>query len=169
MAITESTNIDYLIDDLRLHLGDYTVPYRYLDEWLRTALVASVKSLSKRWQYKYLVDTDNNVERNSTYTFTFSEPPIIEKGDEWPIILQASIIIKGGALEESAWDVGSWRDAEIAVSNIEGGKMRTTSLQRDMDELDDLLKPASKRLGRTAKGSLPGYKNNVYDRPLGNK
>ena len=47
--------------------------------------------------------------------------------------------------------------------------MKSSSLQKDIDELDDLLKPAGKRLGRTTKGSLPGYKNNVYDRPLGNK
>jgi len=169
MAITDPTNIDYLIEELRLHLGDYIEPYRYLDEWLRTALVASVKTLSRRWQYKYIVDTDYNISRNNTYTFTFAEPPIIEKGDERPIILQASILIKGGALENSAWNVGTWRDAEIYVSNTEGGKMRNASLLRDMDELDDLLKPPSKRLGKAIKGSLPGFKDNAYDRPLGNK
>lgn len=170
MAITSSTNIDYLLDDLRLHLGDYSTPYRYLDEWLRTALIASIKSLSKRWNYKYLVGTDYNVSRNTAQNvFVYDEPPIIEQGDERAIILQASIIIKGGSLEDSAWSIGSWRDAEISVSNIEGGRLKSTSLQKDIDELDDLLKPASKRLGRAIKGSLPGYKNNVYDRPLGNK
>ena len=82
MSITDPTNIDYLLDDLRLHLGDISTPYRYLDEWLRTALVASVKSLSKRWNYKYLVDTDNDIERNTQYVyFQYNEPPLIEAGD----------------------------------------------------------------------------------------
>lgn len=170
MAITDPTNIDYLITDLRLHLGDTETPYRYLDEWLRTALVASVKALSTRWNYKYLVGTDYNVSRNTQeHYFEYDEPPVILIGDERPIILQASIIIKGGSLEDSSWEAISWRDAEIYVSTIESGRLRSKSLQNDLDELDNLLKPAQRRLGRTTKGSLPGFKNNVYDRPLGNK
>lgn len=170
MAITDPTNIDYLIDDLRLHLGDTDTPYRYLDEWLRTSLVASVKALSVRWNYKYLVDSSYVVSRNTQdHYFPYDEPPLILVGDERPIILQASIIIKGGSLEDSAWESGSWRDAEIYVSNIESGRLRSSSLKNDIEELDDLLKPAQKRLGRTTKGSLPGFKDNMYDRPIGNK
>lgn len=165
MPVDESTNIDYLIDPLRLHLGDIdSSAYRYTDEWLRTSLIMSIKTLQRWWDYKYLVDTDYDVYRNQHWTYLFPEPPIIQHGDEEPIILMASMIIKEGSLENNSWNVGSWRDAEIAYSNIEGNKAKLESLQKDWDALTSLLKPPTKRLARTKKGSLPGYKDNLYER-----
>ena len=148
-----SSNLDYLIDSLRLHLGDISSPYRYADEWLRTSLVISVKALQRWWNYKYLIDDDDNVDRNDNYSdYLFSEPPIVERGDEKPIVLMASIIIKEGSLEDNSWAVGSWRDAKMG------------SIQRDWEELTNMLKPPVKRLAQPRKGSLPGYKNNIYER-----
>ena len=53
-----SVNIEYLIDSVRLELGDL-VPesYRYLDEWILASLIASVRTLSRRWSSKYFVDS----------------------------------------------------------------------------------------------------------------
>lgn len=165
MAITTETNLDYLIDSLRLHLGDIdSTSYRYLEEWLRTAIVLSVKSLQRWWNFKYLIDTDYNVYRNPNHTYLFESPPIVQNSDERPIILMASIIVKGGSLENSAWAVASWKDAEISYSNIAGGNMRDKSLDRDIAELELLMKPPVKRLAGTVKGHLPGYLNNPYER-----
>jgi hypothetical protein len=165
MPVDETTNLDYLIDSLRLHLGDTNSgSYRYTDEWLRTALIMSVKALQRWWDYKYLVDTNYDVYRNQHWTYLFPEPPIIEHGDEYPVILMAAIITKEGSLENNSWNVGSWKDAEIAFSNIEGNKAKMESLKNDWDALTDIIKPPTKRLARTTKGSLPGYKRNQYER-----
>ena len=165
MAIDEPTNLDYLIMDLRLHLGDIdNSAYRYTDEWLRTALVMSVKALMRWWNYKYLLNTDYDVYRNVNHVYLFTEPPIIEYGDEYPIILMSSIIIKEGSLESNSWGVGSWRDAEIAYSNIEGNRAKTQSLLKDWEALEAILKPPQKRLAQSKKGSLPGYIGNRYER-----
>jgi hypothetical protein len=153
-----SSNLDYLIDALRLHLYDIdSDSYRYRNSWLLTALVASVKALMPWWNSKYTVDTSNDVERNSAWSSTdyeFDSPPIVQIKDERPIVLMASIIIKGGTLENNAWDYGSWRDDEIQYSNIEGAKQKSSSLQRDWDELTDLLTPPTKKLAQTFKRDL---------------
>lgn len=162
MAIT-GTNLSQYIERLRLHLGDYTAPYRYTDAWLETALVASVETLMPRWNYKYLLNTDNDVYRNPNIDFLFSSPPIIERGDIIPIVLQASIVIKEGSLESMSWSFASWRDAEIQYSNLEGSRAKDASLQRDIDLLDQMLPPRGKRLAQPQKGHLPGYKGNIYE------
>jgi hypothetical protein len=143
-----SSNLDYLITPLRLYIGDTSsTSYRYLDSWLRIALVQAVKDLQRWWGFKYLVDNDNNVYRNPDITFSYPETEgLIQDGDEKPIILMASIILKLGQLENSSWNTGSWKDAEISYSNIEGGKIKNESLRRDWEALTQLLKPPTKRL-----------------------
>lgn len=156
-----SSNLDYLIDDLRLHLYDIdSSSYRYEDDWLRTALVAAVKSLMPWWNEKYVINTNNDVARNTSShgwassDYEYDSPPVIMVGDERPIILMASIIIKGGTLENNAWDYGSWKDDEISYSNIEGGKQKNQSLMRDWNELTDYLTPPTKKLAQTFKRDL---------------
>jgi hypothetical protein len=159
MPITTPTNIDYLIMDLRLQLGDTNAgSYRYLDEWLRTALIGAVKALQSWWHSRYIVTT-SVVGVDTFYTVS----PAIAGEDERPIILMASIIIKGGSLENSAYSIASWRDNEIAYSNIAGGQLRNSSLDRDWQELLGFLKPPTKTLAGTKKNSLPGYQNNRYE------
>ena len=164
MSIGVVTNLDYLIDALRLHLGDIDpASYRYTDEWLRTSLVMSVKALMRWWNYNYLIDTNYDAYRNANITYLFPEPPIIEYGDEEIIILMASIVIKEGSLESNSWAVGSWRDAEISYSNIEGNRSKEGSIDRDWKLLTDILKPPVKRLAQARKQSLKGYIGNKYE------
>jgi len=146
------SNLSYLIPILRVKLWDIAVPYRYTDEWLDIALIASIKALQRWWTNKYLVDSTNTtVSRNPDIVFTLDEPPVIETSDERIVILMASIVVKEGTLENSAWSTNTWRDAEYYVSNIEGTKSRESGLKRDWDELLSLIKPPQKRLSSGAR------------------
>jgi len=152
--------LDELIPHLRIRLGDTDpLTYRYVDAWLLTALQASVSALSRYWGNKYILDDTLAVVRNTLATgfatFEFPEPTIIQFKDEWIIILMASIIIKSGQLENLAWDLGSWRDAELSYSNIEAGKQKSDSLKRDIEELNRYLKPPIRRPLGTARTSFP--------------
>jgi len=162
MAVT-STNLDYLVDDLRIELGDTTAgSYRYLDEQLYAVLVASVKALRRRWSSKYLIDSSNNVYRNTgEWDYTDSSPPIVQGLDERPIILQAALLILEGTLQNFSWNVGRWRDYEISYSNIAGGNIKDYGIKRRVDELNALV-PLNK-LRPSKKGSMPGFKNNTHE------
>ena len=165
MPITVQTNLDFLIDELRLELGDTdNSSYRYTDDWLRTSLISATKTLMTWWNYKYLInDTTFDVERNPSHAYIFASPPILEKGDERPIVLMAFMTIGQGALQESSWNLGSWKDAEISYSNIQGGRSKDRGMERAWNELMGLIKPPTSRLAQPTKGSLPGFKNNQYE------
>lgn len=170
MPILTKTNYDHLIGDLRLQLGDIdSTSYRYAEEWLRTAISSSIKTLQLWWKSKYLIDTDYQIYRNTSCFFSQADPPVIEQKDERIMVLMASIIIKGGSLESNAWNIGSWKDAEISYSNIQGSKAHEDSIKRDWTELLSLIKPPTKRLAKSVKASLPGFMHNEFDRLLGNK
>lgn len=159
---TES--LDYLIPRLRLHMGDIdSSSYRYLDEWLLLALVSSVESLQRWWNFRYLTDDNDQVYRNTNLVFPIAEPPVIQASDVRPIILMSAIILKDGALQSMSWNTGSWRDAEISYSNIEGGKQRDSSLKKDWEELKSLLTPPTKKLTQSNKMHLPGYNYGLYE------
>jgi hypothetical protein len=162
--ISTPTNLDYLIDFVRVQVGDLTPPYRYTDDMLRTTLVAAVQDLQRWWNNRYMLDSSYNVYRNPNMEFLVPEPPIIQDADIKPIKLMASIIIKSGTLENMSYSFGSWRDAEVSYSNIEGGRQKDTSLQRDWDELYAIMLPPTKRLAGAIKGSLPGYLRNSWER-----
>jgi hypothetical protein len=165
MTVT-STNLDYLLPFLRQRIGDITVgEYRYTDEWLQTALVAGVWELEGRWSRKYYIDENNNIQRNTAeWGYEVASPPILQTQDATAVILQAAIIVLEGSLEDYAWHLGSWRDAEISYSNIQSGKTRDKNLDRFMEQLDKLLPlPKSKKLKSSLKGSLPGYKGNKHE------
>ena len=162
--MTTTVNLSYLIPRLRLHLGDINPDnYRHLDEWLRLSLIVSVESLQTWWNYKYLIDDNNDVYRNSRIRFLHSQPPVVQRGDIKPIILMAAIITKTGDLESLSWNVGAWRDAEISYSNIEVSRRKDETLERDWRELTSILKPPQKRLASTYKGHLPGFDRNPYE------
>jgi hypothetical protein len=146
--ITTVSNLDYLIPVLRLKLGDTTpATYRYLDAWLSVSLIAAIKSLSRWWNFRYLVDASNVITRNADNDFTIDESfGLIQKSDEWPIVLMAAILIKDGSLQNSAWDIGSWRDAEISYSNIQSGVLKDASIKRDWEELMYYVMPPTKHL-----------------------
>jgi hypothetical protein len=169
MPISTVTNLDYLIDDLRLRIGDTdSTAYRYLDEWLRTALVAGTKTLGRWWNYKYLITTDGtyNVYRNPHGYFIFDEPTYgtIEQADEEAIVLMSAFLLLQGSLENSAWDFVSWADAEIRFSNLESSRARDANLVRIWNELTATLRAPTKRLARALKLSLPGFLQNEFER-----
>lgn len=151
------TGVEYLIPFLRLKLGDINpLTYRYLDEWLKISLITSVRSLERYWGSKYIVEDSGIVSRNASYTqFEFEEADgIIQKKDENIIVIKAALIILEGSLENSAWSAGSWRDAEISYSNIEGGRLRTETLRNLKAELDSLIKSPMKRLTRGYRATI---------------
>lgn len=154
-----STTLDYLLPRLRLKLGDTDpLKYRYVDEWLITSLLSAIISLRRWWYDKYDVDeTLKEVSRNllSTIEFSYDEPPVILQSDETPIILMAAILIKSGAMENNSWSLGSWRDTEVSVSNIEGGRAKEASLRMDWEELKGYLLPPTKRLSHAVRISPP--------------
>jgi len=159
-----TVELSYLIPRLRLQLGDIdATSYRYLDEWLRLSLIASVETLEKWWDYKYLINEDDDVYRNTGIKFKYAEPPVIERGDIRPIILMSSIILKTGQLENLSWNVGAWRDAEISYSNIESSRGKDKTLDRDWNELTSILKAPQQRLASSNKGHLPGYRGNPQE------
>jgi len=155
MPIDSPTNLDNLIPFVRLRVGDLNPSsYRYLDSWIRTALVASIDKLTKWWNYKYLLDSNFNAYRNSNYlSFTYDESiyGVIEPGDKDVLILMATIILLEGSLENSAWNFHSWRDAEISYSNLEQSRTRNEILSKLWDELYNTLKPPVKKLARSRK------------------
>lgn len=164
LIIKSSCNLNYLIPMVRLRIGDYNSnSYRYMDDWILKALVVSVSTLSRWMNFKYLLDDDDNVYRNPNTTFIFEEPPIIEMGDDGLIVLMAAYIILEGSLENSAWDYVSWRDNEIAFSNLESSRARDRTLSRLWDELMSALLPPTKRLAHAKKQTLPGYLGNEYE------
>lgn len=160
----DKSPVDYLIPQVRLYIGDLNpLAYRYLDNWLSTALVGAIKSLGKWWKNKYLVDINDLVSRNPTIVFSNEAPPIISFDDERVIIIMASIIVLEGSLENLSWSLGSWKDAEISYSNIENGRVKDSRIKRMWDELNSLLLPPTKRLANAKKGSLPGYIGNRWE------
>ncbi len=159
-----TTDMTYLVRRLRLQLGDLdATTYRYTDDQLQLTLIAAVEALQPWWDFRYLLNDSDEVYRNESVNFKYAEPPVIQRSDIRPIILMASIISKSGSLENMAYSIGSWRDAEVAYSNIEGGKSKDKSLQRDLDELNNILKPPQKKLFGGSKVSLPGYINNTFE------
>lgn len=160
-----TTNLYEYVERLRLHLGDTDYSnYRYMDEWLRVALISSAEALMPRWNYKYLLtNEEDDIYRNPHTRFLFPEPPVIQRGDVRPLILMGSIIIKEGSLENQSWNFASWRDAEIAFSNLEASRSKDRSLERDIGELSKILPERVSRLAQPTKGHLPGYKGNPYE------
>ena len=161
-GIETTTDLDYLIPELRFRIGDTdSTAYQYLDSWLRVALVSALKALQRWWRVRYTIDeTTYVVSRWSLSSFTVDAPPVIQQSDEVIILAMASILIKSGTLQNSAWSTGSWRDAEIAVSNIESGRIRDASLLRDWNEIQVYLTAPNKRLMIPTRDTVPGAEEN---------
>ena len=155
MSISIPTSLDYLISDLRVHLGDITTPYNHADGLLRHALVMACKTLMHKWRNKYTINSSYIVARSNIFPFVLTSPPVIQYSDERAFILQASIIVKSGSITSTANSIGSWRDDEIAYSNIASSKVRDTSLDNDLRELELWLR---RRLSKGGRQSFVGFK-----------
>ena len=149
-----ATDVDYLIPALRYYIGDYDT-LRYDTDTLRQALIFAVRMLMRRWSNRYTIDADGAITRTTAITFDAVSPPAIQYRDEPPIVIQAAIIIKSGSLQDSSWQVASWRDDEIAVSNIQADRSRSSNLDRDEKLLETYFK---QRLHSGSRQSLPGFK-----------
>jgi hypothetical protein len=156
MAIEIPTDLDFLIPELRWRLGDIdSTNYRYLDSWLRVSLVSALKALQRWWRVRYVIDeTTYIVTRFESSTFAVAEPPVIQQSDEIAILIMAEILTKSGVLQSNSWVIGSWRDAEYAVSNIESGRLQDSSLKSAWNELLWYLKPPSKRLNSGVRNAI---------------
>jgi hypothetical protein len=161
-----TVDIGYLITMVRFKIGDTDpLAYRYLDSWLRVALISAVKFLERWWRSRYYVTDAGLVYRNQYLAFDTDENErVIETMDEYIIALTAAFLTLQGALENSAWSTVSWKDAEISFTNLEGGRIRDKNVDRLWNELQSFLLPPTKKLARATKGSLPGYKNNQWER-----
>jgi len=153
--MSQTTTLAYLIPQFRRQLSDYTTPYTYDDATLSGFLLDGVKALGHRWNNKYYVATvagvSNLIIRNgNSYLFDFSEPPVIQTQDERAIILQASVIIKSSTKWSESGSAVNWRDEEIAYSNVQSAKQRSSTLDDDVRELNELfpIKLAQSRSGR---------------------
>jgi len=140
----QTTTLAYLIPQLRRQLSDYTAPYAYDDATLSGFLFDSIKALGHRWNNKYFVATvlsvPNLVIRNdNSYLFDLSEPPVIQGQDERAIILQASIIIKSSTKWDESGSAVNWKDEEISYSNVQSAKQRSSTLDDDTRELNELF------------------------------
>ena len=170
--IVISSDLSYLLPQLRLYIGD-TNSERYTDDWLNVALISAFNALQAWWDFKYLsniVYSGNTisgftVQRNPNSRFRVDEPPVLEPQDERAIILYAALLILSGYLEQNAWNFGSWRDNEISVSNIEGGRILREKLRAMWDELNSLYKPPSRRLAGPRRMVLGGYIDNILENP----
>lgn len=151
------SGVEYLIPILRMQLGDTNpLAYRYVDAWLKVALVTALKSMQRWWSDRYTIsDVTYLVTRSLTYTFPSVEPPVILQRDQRPLILMASILVKSGQLENNSWNVGSWKDAEIALSNIEGNRGKQFSINLDWEELKMYIIPPTRRLVNPARIDAP--------------
>lgn len=165
-SITISTDLDYLIPALRLHLWDTNTPPTYANGLLKYCLVAGLKVLMPRWNSRY-VPTESatawTVSRSTEDVFSQAAPPVIQYGDERPIILAASVAFKSGKIYTSSWETISWKDDEVSYSNLAGGKMAQESLLRDIEDLKNMVPDRGKRLGRSMKQSLLGFRGPSHE------
>lgn len=61
LFILMPANTDFLLDDIRLNLGDLSKT-KYSDSILRTAVLGGVRMLQKRWKSRYVVYNDTMLQ-----------------------------------------------------------------------------------------------------------
>lgn len=63
MFVNYPINIDYLIIDLRIHIGD-TESTKYSDSFLRTSMINGIRMLQRRWDNRYYIFNESMVVEN---------------------------------------------------------------------------------------------------------
>lgn len=61
MLITYPLNVDYMITDVRVRVGDVSDTPSYSDSLVRSSILAGVKMLQRRWSSRYVVFVDEMV------------------------------------------------------------------------------------------------------------
>ena len=161
--IVTTSNLDYLIDPVRLHVGDMAGS-TFSDGLVLTSLVFGVKYLQHRWNSKYLIyasgmlvsgttvntpqgqctlDTlpnENDVFRNCYATFTSDAPPIIDQSDEYAIVLTAAILLRRSVFASSISVFSNWSTPDLSFSNVASHKALLDTINADVAALDMLFK-----------------------------
>ncbi len=170
VELAATTDLDYLIPALRMHLWDVSEPPAYSNDTLKQALLIGLKALMPRWNSRYIpsynASTNNwGVSRNPNDKFKHTSPPVIMYMDERPIILAAAVAMNSGLIYQVAANAVSWRDEEVSFSNVTGARLKEESLIRDIEELSKLVPDRRKRLAVPVKGELIGFKwpPNIYE------
>ncbi len=145
-----SSNLDYLLPVLRLQVGDPDSK-TFSDSLLLTALVNGVKMIASRWNSKYLIDANNDVYRNTTVTFAFASPPIVEQQDEIAIVLSASILTRRSFLLSSSEAFSNWSTPDLTYSNTQQARTVYNLLKSDEESLNLFFKG---KLARTIKQTI---------------
>lgn len=148
--IVTTSNIDFLITPLQLHYGDIEGT-AYSEAVYRTSLLSAVSMLSNRWNGKYYVDADNNVQRNTDITFDNDSPPLVEYQDQYALVLAATVILRQASLTSSSASFTNWQTPDISVSA--GSKERSLTKLYD-NALAELNGYFSKGLGKSRKSML---------------
>lgn len=156
--ITSSTNIDYLITPLQFHYGDYDGSL-YSEAVYRTALVNAVRYLSKRWNGKYYIDDDNDIQRDTGVIFDEDAPPIILPEDEYALVLAATVILRTVKLTSSADSFTSWQTPDLSVSS---GSKERTFVKMYEQALADLEQYFKRGLGKSRKRFMLMEGTNLY-------
>lgn len=173
--ITTVTNLDYLIDPVRMRVGDIDETL-FSDNLIRTALVYGVKTLQRYWHTRYLIYTsdmrvsgllvntpngqatlstlpsEHDVFRNAYVTFDSSVPPTLDQRDEPAIIIAGAIQLRRVAMASSISAFGSWSTPDLSFSNIQGAKTVQSLLTADEDELTQFFK---RKLAAPVKQTFP--------------
>lgn len=162
--LVQSTNLDYLLIPLRLHIGDPNST-QFSDPILLTALVNGVKMLASRWSNKYQIYASgidatcigytpnvNDVYRRCTYTFATNSPPIVEQQDEIAITLAAAILLRRSTITSSMSAFSNWATPDLSYSNVQSSRTLLDMLKADQDMLDAFFKG---KLGKIQKQVLP--------------
>jgi len=89
MFINYPINIDYLIMDLRIHIGD-TESSRYSDSFLRTSMVNGIRMLQRKWDNRYYI---------------FNESMVVENLPE-------------GVVRQSDYESGNYNSLKVVVPNM---------------------------------------------------
>jgi hypothetical protein len=145
-----SSNLDYLLPALRLQVGDPNETV-FSESLLLTGLVNGVKMLGSRWGSKYLIDSNNDVYRNTAVSFTYNSPPVVEQQDEIAIVLAASVLVRRSALTSSASAFTNWSTPDLTFSNVQASKTLLDLLKSDEEQLNMFFKG---KLGKTVKQTI---------------
>jgi hypothetical protein len=186
MLITQPSNIDYLIDDVRLRLGDYNGT-SYSNTVTRTSILAGIKYLQRKWHNKYQVLTEemiripavsgqiyaatlegdayipeintNDVFRNPFGSFDQTSPPIIAQSDEEVIILAALYFMTLASFTSSSSSFERWSTEDVSYSNIEASRAQQIALSQIKKDLDEALRQrmAQSQVGYFARQYDIGY------------
>jgi hypothetical protein len=189
MFIVFPTNVDYLIQDIRLRIGDLDAT-RLSDSIVRTAIISAVKSLQRRWGSRYLVFDPsaltpdvpapsgyvsafvlgsvqsipsglaaNDVFRNPVVEFSHGNVPVISQEDEYAVVLAASIILRKSQLTSSAETFQIWSDGQYSFSNASKANALSGLTAGDEAELERLFKA---RLAGAVRGSFGRNHARIY-------